>query len=73
MRRVAIGTGGGDATGLNAVIRSAVLTGRVKLVPLDGLARRPGGCDDDDTPRRRFRSAKCVGIRREKMIADGRA
>ncbi len=36
MRRVAIGTGGGDATGLNAVIRSAVLTGRVKLVPLDG-------------------------------------
>lgn len=38
-KRVAINTGGGDAPGLNAVIRAAVLAARRRGWEIDGIPR----------------------------------
>ena len=49
VKRIAINTGGGDAPGLNAVIRAVTLAGRKRGWEVWGIRRGYGGLLDDDS------------------------
>jgi 6-phosphofructokinase len=52
--RIAISTGGGDAPGLNAVIRAIVLSAHMRGWQTYGIRRGYGGLLGDDSPLRRY-------------------